>query len=375
MPSALLRSSHAQTTLRAKDTVTSQKRHNKVSSHGHRPLLSCFGARRSNRVEPFTAPKDSELSPLKVAATSAESTSGVADQFARVNTTNSECAVKTLSGRNIQKTHDSRGINHRFTLPGAVDDEDDDIIDIVSSSNIPVSSNAGCSDDIGSSSVQEDLVTRQESSRPNDVKTDNSPIPDSEIRMTFSTGGCAWSIEPTDDATVEGTSSTVTAAQNQDNSPRDDSDIGLSRRGHRAEIPYDDEDNLDEEIEFFDRVNEDGDDFLNLDELVDRCPKTDIVKNLRGAASLSRCFTRQLQKALKKWSRISRGPFPRRPGTSHTKAEVIDEMTSGLKRESARYLDNMNKMFFGFFSVTEEVDEMEEGQNDLVESIKARMEE
>ena len=165
------------------------------------------------------------------------------------------------------------------------------------------------------------------------------------------------------------------AAQDNNNndvriSDDDDDDDGGHREEEAAVVPYEKEDNLDNEIRFFDRAKEEDDDYFSLDQLLERCPRTEIIRNLESVLQVSKSVTNHLEKAVKKWSRISRGPFPRPQGSSQTKAEVIDAKSPGLIRESARFLQEMNKIFFGFSAVTERLDIVQSSQKRHVKSVK-----
>ena len=312
-----------QSKLGGQTTTTSQQRHKTRSS---RSLISSLGKRRSSRVEPFTPSQDLERCSGKIA-----------DHFARVASPDNSCQKIPSRGQTSRKSPDCNGaICHRFTLPGAVDDDSDSASPPVSSSSSkPVSPK-----NIAETKRDQYSDTRVESYHDNAVDVLVIHHPDNETAIQ--------SDETDDDEYV------------------DDADCDE----RRTVVPYEKEDNLNDEIGFFDRVKEEGDDYLNLDELLERCPRTETIRNLESAFQVSKCVTTQLEKAVKKWSRISRGPFPRPQGSSQTKAEVIDGKCSGLIRESARYLEEMNKVFFGLFPVTERLDNVESSQKHHVKAIK-----
>ena len=143
-----------------------------------------------------------------------------------------------------------------------------------------------------------------------------------------------------------------------------------------VDIPYDHEDTLEEELAFYDETNEADDDFLDIDDLIEHCPKSNIISSMQSVIEMSRQYTAQIEKALKMWCPISCSPLPRQPGTNHTKGQVINAMSSELSAESSRCLDEMGEAFCTFsYRVDEGFDNAEERQRELVESIRADMEE
>ena len=100
-------------------------------------------------------------------------------------------------------------------------------------------------------------------------------------------------------------------------------------------IPYDHEDTLGEELAFFDETSVLEDAYVDLDDLIDSCPKPNVVRSLQSATELSRRFSAKVKGTLKIWHRITCGPFPPQAGTSLTKAQIINAKSSELSEESS----------------------------------------
>ena len=406
--------------LRASTSVTSQSHQPDTS----RSLFSLFKKRHSTPVVPFNGTQDLGVTCVQELRGS-KSVGAVTDHFARVEVGAQKGKTRSIPSRGTlrQQGIEQGSIKSVFSLPGAVIDDD---VELNACAIGNGTQRASFYSEIDTNKADLGSITSNEAkpSHVHDEKTFTGQAgPTHEVDILFinhsdeelkpdvfqqdvleetqevimvekftaspSTSDDDIPVDTTKDAII---CEPVCSMDNEieDTTGKPDMDIVVSicgdvtqpeeqeKLGHTVtsrdeKISYADQDNLEEEVRFFDKNSEEGDDYVKLDDLLGSCPKSEVIMNLQSAMELSKCATRQLEKALKKWSRISRGPFPRQPGKCKTKEEIIDDKTVGLRSETSRYLDEMNKVYFNFYSVTERMDHIEERQEHLVDYIKAKM--
>eukprot|EP00057_Strongylocentrotus_purpuratus_P007661 XP_011662135.1 PREDICTED: uncharacterized protein LOC105437343 [Strongylocentrotus purpuratus] len=335
--------------LRGSTSMTSQSN----SEGKRRSLFSLFGKRNSTPVVPFSDGKDHGVSCVQELRAS-KSVGAVTDHFAKLTVGAVEGRTRSTSTRRSVRHQgtDQGSIKCAFSLPGAVIDNDDEPSDTGDANRrtsfySEIDTNEAKLGPFAPNKAKpshDEIICEPECSLDSKLK-DNTEKPDMD-----------YCVSPCEDVT-----------------PPEDHETSEYHETSRVRISYADEDTLEEEVKFFDKTGKKSDDYVNHDGLLDRCPKSELINNLQMAVTMSKCATRHLGKALKKWPRISRGPFPREPGTHKFKADIIDDETAGLRWETARYLKDMNKVFSKLYRLREDLDDIEERQVRLVDLIRAGM--
>lgn len=132
---------------------------------------------------------------------------------------------------------------------------------------------------------------------------------------------------------------------------------------------FEEDSELEKEIEFYENNDAEGDDDLDMDKILKKCPPTEVLQNLTHMVQLSKNMTSQLEKALRRSARITTGPFPRLPGSDLTKTEVIDTKCKKLLIETEDFLGESNKNFLTFYTVMDQMDKVAAEQDSYVSSI------
>ena len=312
-------------------------------------------------------------------------------------------AEEDRRGNRGRKSPDASAQSCSFRLPGAVDTEDKVIIAGARSSFKSTKCHYCSTQESADEHRADQLDARQEAEdEQNGIRVetkhednvnililhhdDNTDETDDNFKpQQEGESGCdevAPSRIPNDEDIIDSSPRATAAEDVPTTPPRDDTPTPDDVSGGdddvimvpNAPMPYIEENNLEEELEFFDENNT-GDNNLDIDDLLDHCPQTAIITSLQSATELSRRYTLQIVEAINRWNEITHGPSPPQPGTSLTRSQVMDAKSSTVREESSQCLDEMNKAFFSFYCVEEELDNADMMQRHFVESTRGDVEE
>ena len=305
-------------------------------------------------MEPYSEDEDTQ-SPSQSGLMETMYTIPVTDLFAGLVAVSPPKRMRGSLKKQISKSPDASAQSCSFRLPGAVDTEDEVIIagarSSFKSTKCHYCSTQEGSDEAGLESPQEEeeeqtgirfetkhevnvsILVLHHDDNIDGTNSDSKPQQDTESGCDETAPSRVSNEDIIDRSPRDIVPEDVPSTPPQDDiSPADDDDV-LTRPD--APVPYIQEDNLEEELECFDETINEGDEYLNhLDDLLERCPQTSIIRSLHSATELSRRYTHQIEEAINRWNEITNGPFPAQLGTSLTRAQVINAESSKSERKA-----------------------------------------